>query len=187
LILAVYWYWPFTHSQSEQQLSNVRIVQISRRTPAPPQTPQPVHTTAPIVSKAHSKVAPPHLTARGGKNAAGAVVAVVPPTPRPVATATLPSKGCSRPNAPAGVSGTPDPSDITAQARASRVSGMAAIDVSLDPSGNVTDAKVARSSGNDGLDASALDMARKTTYTPQYSACKGVASTYTFRVKFVAW
>jgi protein TonB len=167
----------------------VRIVQISRRTPAPQQTPapRPVHTSTPIVSKARSKIAPPRLTARGGKNAAGAAAVVTPPTPRPVATATRPSTGCTRPNAPAGVSATPDPSDVTAEARASRVSGTAAIDVSLDPSGNVTDAKVTRSSGNDGLDASALDMARKATYTPQYNACKGIASTYTLRVKFVAW
>ncbi len=67
------------------------------------------------------------------------------------------------------------------------MNGTTAIDVSLDSSGNVTGAKIARSSGNDGLDASALDMARGATYTPQYAACKGVASTYTFKVKFAAW
>lgn len=85
------------------------------------------------------------------------------------------------------MSATPDPSNITAEARAGRVSGTTAVDVSLDPSGKVTDAKVTRSSGNGGLDASALEMARNATYTPQYAACKGIASTYTFRVKFVAW
>jgi TonB family protein len=165
----------------------VRIIQIARRTPAPRQTPAPVRTSVPIVSKAHSKVAPPHLTATGGKNASGAVPVAVTPTPHPAPTAKLPAVGCTRPNAPAGLSATPDPSNIAAEARASRVNGTAAIDVSLDPSGNVTDAKVARSSGNDGLDASAVDMARGATYTPQYFACKGVASTYTFRVRFVAW
>ncbi|HEX5274230.1 MAG TPA: TonB family protein [Candidatus Rubrimentiphilum sp.] len=187
MILAIYWYWPYTHSQTDEQLANVRVIQITRRTPAPQQTPAPVRTAAPVVSKSRVKVAPPHLTSRGGKNAAGSVVVALTPTPRPAATAALPAKGCANPNAPAGVSATPDPSNIAVEARASRVSGTAAIDVSLDPSGKVTDAKVVRSSGNVGLDASALDMARGATYTPQYSACKGIASTYTFRVKFVAW
>ena len=93
----------------------------------------------------------------------------------------------TNPNAGPAVATTPDTPDIAAQARASRITGIVAIDVSLDPAGNVTDAKVARSIGNDGLDASALTMARNASYTPKYTACKGVASTYTFTVKFVAW
>jgi len=112
---------------------------------------------------------------------------VVAPTPRPIATATISTAGCVRPNATPGVSATPDVADITAAARASRISGIAAIDVSIDRSGNVTDAKVARSTGNDGLDASAMAMARNASYTPQYVRCKGIAATYTFTVRFVAW
>lgn len=128
------------------------------------------------------------MTAHGGKNAAehqAAVVAAVPtprPTPQPSSGA-----GCAQPNAPAVVSATPAVPDIAAAARAARVSGVAAIDVSLDPSGAVTDAKVTRSSGNDGLDASAVTMARNATYTPAYASCKGIASTYTFTVRFIAW
>lgn len=188
MILAIYWHSPITHSQFEEQLANVRIVQIVRRTPAPPQTPapKPLQTVRPIVSKSHSHIALPHVTSRGGKNARGAP-AVAPPTPRPVATATISAAGCVRPNATPGVSATPEVADIAAAARASRVSGIAAINVSLDPAGNVTDAKVARSTGNDGLDASAIAMARNASYTPQYVGCKGIAATYTFTVRFVAW
>lgn len=163
-------------------------MQVVHRTPAPPQTPAPklLQTARPILSKSHSHIAPPHVTSRGGKSAGGPP-AVVPPTPRPVATATVSTAGCVRPNASPGVSATPDVAEIAAAARASRVSGIAAIDVSLDPSGNVTDAKVARSTGNDGLDASAMAMARNASYTPQYVRCKGIAATYTFTVRFVAW
>jgi TonB family protein len=188
LILAIYWYSPYTHSQSEEQISNVRVVQVVRRTPAPPQTPapKPLQTAHPIVSKSHSHIALPHVTSRGGKNA-GRPPAVVPPTPRPIATSSISTAGCVRPNATPGVSATPDVADIAAAARASHVSGIAAIDVSLDPAGNVRDAKVARSTGNDGLDASAMAMARNASYTPQYVRCKGIAATYMFTVRFVAW
>ncbi len=138
------------------------------------------------MSKSHSHIAVPRLGSHGGKSA-GAAPATAAPTPRPIATATISTTGCVRPNASPGVSATPDVSDIAPAARASRVSGIATIDVSLDPSGAVTDAKVARSSGNDGLDANAMTMARNASYTPQYVRCKGVAGTYTFTVRFVAW
>jgi TonB family protein len=67
------------------------------------------------------------------------------------------------------------------------VSGTAAIQVQIDPQGGVTNATVAQSSGNTGLDAVAMQMARNATYSPALANCKPVASTYTFRVKFVAW
>ena len=163
-------------------------MQIVRRTPAPVQTPQPrpVETAQPVVSKSRSHIAVPHLTSRGGSRG-GPPPPAASPTPRPIASATIASAGCVRPDATPGVNVTPDVPDIAAAARASRVNGVAAIDVSLDPSGNVTDAKVARSSGNDGLDASAMAMARNASYTPQYVRCKGIASTYTFTVRFAAW
>jgi protein TonB len=189
-LLAVYWYWPARVQNEEQQLTNVRIVQIARRTPAPAQTraPKPLPSVAAVPSKTHARVTTPHLTAPGGKNAPGHPPRMVAAaaTPRPTAVPSA-SAGCAHPNAPPAVSSTPDVPGIAAEARAARVSGVAAIDVSLDPSGAVTGAKVARSSGNDGLDASAVTMARGATYTPQYAACKGVAGTYTFTVRFVAW
>ncbi|HET9393138.1 MAG TPA: TonB family protein [Candidatus Rubrimentiphilum sp.] len=189
LLLAGYWYWP-SHTESEAQLSNVRIVQITHRPPPPVQTPAPKPVQTPrIATKAHSKIAPPQIASHNGPNARRGPVTYAPQTPRPVGTAT-PARvaaGCTNPNAGPAVSATPDTPDIAAAARASRITGVVAIDVSLDPAGNVTDAKVARSIGNDGLDASALTMARNASYTPKYTACKGVASTYTFTVKFVAW
>lgn len=190
LLLAAYWYWPYAHNQSEEQLSNVRIIQIARRTPAPLQTPAPKPVQTPrIATKAHSKIAPPQVISHSGPNATRGAVTYAPQTPHPVVTATpaRTAAGCTNPNAGPAVSATPDTPDIAAAARASRITGVVAIDVSLDPAGNVTDAKIARSIGNDGLDASALTMARNASYTPKLTACKGVASTYTFTVKFVAW
>jgi TonB family protein len=189
LLLAGYWYWP-SHPESEAQLSNVRITQIAHRTPAPLQTPAPKPVQTPrIATKAHSKIAPPQASTHGGPNARRGAVIYAAQTPRPVVTATpaRTTAGCANPNAGPSVSATPDTPDIAAAARASRITGVVAIDVSLDSAGNVTDAKVARSIGNDGLDASALTMARNASYTPKLTACKGVASTYTFTVKFVAW
>jgi TonB family protein len=190
LLLAGYWYWPFTHNQPEEQLSNVRIVQITHRAPAPLQTraPKPLPTPR-IATKAHSKIAPPRIASHNGRNATRGAVTYAPQTPRPAVTATPAHvvKGCANPNAGPAVAATPDTPDIAAEARASRITGVVAIDVSLDPAGNVTDTKVARSIGNGGLDASALAMAQNASYTPKYTACKGVASTYTFTVKFIAW
>ena len=190
LLLAGYWYWPFTHNQPEEQLTNVRVIQIVRRTPAPLQTRAPKPLPAPrIATKAHSKIAPPRLSPHNGRVARRGAVTYEPQTPHPAVTATPAhvAKGCANPNAGPAVATAPDTPDIAAQARASGITGVVAIDVSLDPAGNVTDAKVARSIGNDGLDASALTMARNASYTPKYTACKGVASSYTFTVKFVAW
>ena len=182
LLLAGYWYWPYSHNQPEEQLSNVRIVQITRRAPVPLQTHAPKPLPAPVDTKAHS--APSHRRRHVARRQTrgGAPRTYAPQTPRPAVTAT-PSRaaaGCVNPNAGPAIAATPDTPDIAAAARASRITGIVAIDVSLDPAGNVTDAKVARSIGNDGLDASALTMARNASYTPKYAACKGVASTYTF-------
>jgi TonB family protein len=187
LLLAGYWYWPFAHNQPEEQLTNVRVMQIVHRTPAPVQTaaPKPLPTPQ-LATKARSKISPPHITSHGGPSASHGAVTYAAQTPRPVITAT-PARGCVNPNAGPAVAATPDVPDIAAAARASRITGVVAIDVSLDPAGEVTDAKVARSIGNAGLDASALAMARTASYTPKYIACKGVVSTYTFTVKFVAW
>ena len=132
---------------------------------------------------------PPRIASHNGRNASHGAVTYAPQTPRPILTAT-PARaltGCVNPNAAPAVAATPDVPGIAAAARASRITGVVAIDVSLDPAGAVTDAKVARSIGNGGLDASALAMARNASYTPKYVACKAVASTYTFTIKFVAW
>ncbi len=189
LLLAGSWYWPFTHPQPEVQVTNVRVVQIVRRTPALLETPQPkpLQTPVRIASKVRSKISPPRASSHNGRNASRGAGTYAPQTPHPIATAKSAAAGCLRPNATPAVAATPDAPDIAAEARASRVTGVAAIDVSLDPAGNVTDAKVARTTGNDGLDASALAMARNASYTPKYVTCKGVASTYTFTIKFAAW
>ncbi len=144
----------------------------------------------------HASVAPPSLTKRGKGPALTTTIPVsartpAPPhpslAPTPVALVT-PSGPCGgHSNAEPTVAATPDPVDITPEARAGKVSSTAAVRVSLDAQGHVVDAAVSQSSGNAGLDAAAVQMARGATYTPKYVGCKAVAGDYTFSVKFVAW
>jgi TonB family protein len=195
-LLAGYIRWPVFGQSREEPVAQVHIMRVARippRTPPPP-TPAPTPAATPLV---HASIAPPPLKPHAGKGPAR-VSTVIPvpvrtPAPRvtvaptPVATAT-PSGPCGgHANSDAAVASTPDPVDLTPQARASKVSGTAAIHVLLDPAGHVTDASVAQSSGNSGLDTAALEMARGATYTPKYVDCRPVAGDYTFTVKFVAW
>jgi TonB family protein len=106
--------------------------------------------------------------------------------PTPVAIASSAS-ACVRSNADPGIVATPGPPDIPPAVRAQKVSGTAAIAVSLDARGRVTATSISQSSGNPGLDAIAAQMARDATYSPRYAACKAVAGTFTFTVKFAAW
>lgn len=71
--------------------------------------------------------------------------------------------------------------------RAARASGTAAVAVTLAPDGSVVAYAIAESSGNSALDRAALQMASSARYTPKIVACKAVAGSYLFRVKFVAW
>ena len=196
LVLAGYLKWPFlTQSQDENRVAKVRITHISRivsHTPPPP-TPAPTPAAKPLV---HASVAPPSLTKRGKGPTLTTTIPVrartpAPPhpslAPTPIALVT-PSGPCGgHSNADPAVASTPDPVDITPEARAGKVSGTAAVRVSLDAQGRVVEAAVLQSSGNAGLDAAAVQMARGATYTPKYVACKAVAGDYTFTVRFVAW
>jgi TonB family protein len=99
------------------------------------------------------------------------------PTPPPCAGADL----------PAAVAASPPPPAIPSSVRALNVSGVAAIRVDLDRDGNVTGAEIMQSVGDPSFDAIALQLAKEAHYTPAQHACKTIASTYVFRVRFYAW
>ncbi|HEV2262143.1 MAG TPA: TonB family protein [Candidatus Rubrimentiphilum sp.] len=188
MLIAADWYWRNPVAPVQEEITKARIVQISRTTPPPARTPapKPLRASAQKAQKSPKHISVPQLRSHAGNASAQRAVAVQP-TPRPVPARATPATGCPRPNASPALAATPDVAQLSASARASRVSGVAAIDVSLDADGHVLDTKVARSSGNIGLDAGAIAMARNAGYSPKYIACKGVASVYTFTVRFVAW
>jgi len=152
------------------------------RQPTPP--PRPKHTPAPNPVAS----APPSTRKGPGTHGqvSGAGVAAATPAPAPSPAPTV--KGaCPQPNAGASVVSTPDPPDIAPDVRAAATNGTALVKVALDAEGQVSGASVAQSTGNSSLDLVAVAMARDARYAPAYAACKGVASTYDFSVKFVAW
>jgi len=162
-----------------------RSVMVAARNPTPP-PPRPARTIAPrTVASAR-----PH--ARTGRtaqaSAGGSGRASPPPTPPPATPPAIAAGGaCDSPNASAAVIATPAPPDIPTAVRAQDTNGIAAIRVDLDASGQVLGASVAQSTGNSSLDLVAVGMARDARYSAPLRACKPVAGSYTFSVKFVAW
>lgn len=165
-----------------------------------------MHTRAAVVSvRRLEPTPPPHKPKRAPPKAVHVpVLAAVPVahaspgraqaerTPRPVRalpSIAPPAKvACTAANQPAGVVGTPPPVPaIAANARAQAASGTARIAVQLNPRGRVTGSSIVQSSGSAALDALAQRMAAQTSYQPALTACKAVASTYVFSVRFAAW
>jgi TonB family protein len=195
VLFAGYLRWPFLRqSQEEPQIAKVHITRIARITPhTPPPTPAPTPAATPRV---RATIVPPTITNRVKGPAIRKTIPVtarttapVPATAAPTPIVRLTPRGpcAGHANADAALAAAPDVADITAQARASKVTGTAAVHVTLDPQGHVIGASVAQSSGNAGLDESAVQMARNASYTPKYVGCKAVAGDYTFTVKFSAW
>lgn len=197
LILAGVIRWPFLQPSEEKQFAKVHITRIAR---IPPPTPGPTPVATPLATpRVRASIVPPTLTTKRGTKGTTPVktVPVTPvahaPVPQPTSLPTpvviaTPSGPCSgHANVDPMLSATPDPADISPEARASKVSGTAQVRVSLDAQGRVVNAAVAQSSGNAGLDAAAVQMARNASYTPKYVDCKAVAGDYTFTAKFVAW
>lgn len=196
LLLAGYIRWPFNQPSSETQIVKVRRITVARIAPRTPQPPTPAPTPR-ATPAPKPKVIPPSITSRGSRGPRVAHV-IAPPvtapgTAAPAATAaptplaTPAAQACLAHDISPAVAATSAPVDIPPEARASKVSGTAAIAVQIDPLGRVTDATVSQSSGSTGLDAVAVQMAKGAAYTPALVKCKPVASTYTFKVKFVAW
>ena len=192
LLFAGYFRWKLADRLSDQsQTFKVQEIRISRVLHTPPPTPPPTPAPTPVV---RSSIAPPKLQSHSAQGPPAPHVAgpasapppapTTPPTPAPISTR---AGACVSANADPTVEATPGMTEIPAAVRASKTSGTAAIQVSLDPLAHVTAAAVTQSTGNPGLDSVALALARDATYTPKYSACKPVAGTYTFTVKFVAW
>ena len=146
-------------------------------TPSPRKAAPPVHRARVHVAKA--KALNPASTGGEGK----AVYA----TPAPATPTPVPTPNCASLDTPVAVVSSPAPPVIPPQARAGRVSGTTRIQVTVDPTGNVENATVLTSSGSPQLDLVALDMARGAQYTPATHACKAIAGTYSYAVKFVAY
>ncbi|MBV8246397.1 MAG: TonB family protein, partial [Candidatus Eremiobacteraeota bacterium] len=147
-------------------MSRRLAVRIERRTPPPPQ-PTPQHTApAPAPNRRSVRVAVPKLSTSKERGAESAVrVAAATPTPPPPRSPS--PGGCTVRSAEPAVTQTPDPPPVLdADTRRAGTNGTSQIRVALAPSGNVVDAQVVGSSGNPLLDRVALDVARRSTYTP---------------------
>ncbi len=175
---------PTTQGQAEVVSLERRHAMIAMtKIPTPP--PRPRHTPAP------NPVASAPPSARKGPGAHGQISGAGKEVPTPAPELPSPkaatNAACPQPDASPAVVATPGPPQIAPDVRASATNGTALVKVALDPAGQVSDASVTQSTGNSSLDVVALGMARDARYAPAYVACKAVASTYTFSVKFVAW
>ncbi|MDQ2992198.1 MAG: TonB family protein, partial [Candidatus Eremiobacteraeota bacterium] len=141
---------------------------------------------APKPSPSARASGPPRPLATNGRSQANvATAAPLTPTP-PVAFASA-AQPCKSPNAPAGLSATPQPGDIPAEVRAAATNGTTAVLVHLNADGTVASAAIAGSSGNGSLDLVALTLAKSAQYAPAYKDCKAIAADYTFAAKWIAW
>ena len=173
------------------QQGQAEVVSLERRhamiamTKIPTPPPRPKHTPAP------NPVASAPPSSRKGPGTHGQLSGAGKPVPTPAPPLPSPqvatNAACPQPNASPAVVATPGPPAITPDVRAAATNGTALVKVVLDPAGQVSDASVTQSTGNSSLDLVALGMARDARYAPAYVACKAVASTYQFSVKFVAW
>ncbi len=184
-VLFIHWSVPATQEVPESlQLTKIYKVRAtilhSPRPPAPPKT------------VPHKAINVPRTVARSARGPAivampKSAVATATPSPSPT-VAHLPTpagvSGCTKAYAVATVMASPQPPDVPDDARRSATAGVTEIHVQLDDRGAIVDAAVAASSGNAQLDQVALNLAKGSTYTPAVSACKKIASTYTYRVRF---
>ncbi len=183
----VRWQLPVDQGSDVQvvQLMRMHPLPIVRRTPAP--TPRPTQAPAPHPRAARApKHHPrrPHGTRSSGHGAAVVARALPPASPSPQATAT---PSCRTTEIAAAVASAPPVPQIDAAARGAQTNGVARVQVQLDATGSVVADALVASSGNPALDAIAVEMARTAQYTPARRACKAVASSYEFSVRFSAW
>lgn len=176
---------PTPENQAEVVSIEHRPATIAVTKPPTPPPPRPKQTPAPRTASS----APPARKGPGtrgttGGNAATPAPVVATATPQPVASAAA---ACERSDIAASVIATPGPPEITTDTRASGTNGIAVVTVQLDTGGQVTGASVTQSTGNSSLDLVAVGMARDAHYSPALHACKPIAATYAFSVKFVAW
>jgi len=151
-----------------------------RRT-SPPRTPAPRRSPTIAVPQVLAALSQRHAPLAQPSPASAPTAAASP-------AATQPHAGsCTRPDAPAGVVAVASPPDIPAGVRAQDLAVTAAVRVQLDPSGAVTSASIEASTNSPSFDALAIEMARDTQYSPARHECKGMASSYVFRVQWAPW
>ena len=184
-IVAFVWHRPRATPPPETEVVTIsHITHMTKLQTPPPRpkhtpAPHPVASARPAPRASHGVQATPGVSGTGHASPA--------PTPVPTAVATVAAAGCNDPNAEAAVTENPPPGDVPVAARTDGTSGITLIKVQLDAQGTVTGAAVSQSSGNPSLDLVAVAMARDAKYSPALNACKAIASTYDYSVKFVAW
>lgn len=166
--------------QTVERVSIVHRMRITKATP-PPSTPPPFR---PKVA-----VAAPNVLARPsakGTEVVAAARATAPPTPAPTPVPSATANCLAVDTSPAVVA-SPPPPDIPPDARGDGVSGTTHVRVDIDARGVVTAAVVTASSGNAALDLIAQASARAAQYSPATHACKAIAASYDFAMKWIAW
>jgi TonB family protein len=179
------------HPWRNRQENEVEVVSIQHRSvvmtrlQTPPPRPKITPVPHPLPSTRPAPVRTHGATSQNGGTGAAISATTSPVEPSPAATPA--ANACEKSDLGAAVTGNPPTPDIPNATRADGTSGTATINVQLDSQGAVTAAAVAQSTGNSSLDVVALGMARAARYSPALHACKPVAGTYAFRVRFYAW
>ena len=179
------------HPRRGREANEVEVVSIQHRPLAMTQlqTPPPPPKATPIPQRRLAQRPAPRKMPATSASGGGRGPAVATPAPiqtaAPRATASAP--GCEKSDVDAAITQEPSQPQIPSDVRADGTSGVASVEVRLDDRGDVTTANVSQSTGNSSLDVVALSMAREARYSPALHACKPVAASYTFRVRFYAW
>lgn len=181
--------WPFNPKDETMQVVHVvhvRRIRIARVPTPPPPTPAPAPTAAPTIAPKTVHARPHRVSAHGIRpiGTAGPLVTPAAPSPSPRASAT---PNCANHDTPVIVAVSPPPPDIPASVRGAAKSGTTRVRVDVSAAGAATGETIAQSGGDPALDSIALAMAKAAAYTPATQACKPVAGTYTYAVRFVAW
>jgi TonB family protein len=182
LILSGVIRWPFrTPDENDVQIVRIEHLHTTRiaHLPSPP-----AHTPPPAKPIRH--VAQVHVAKATAVHAqpAGSEEQAVHGKPSATAAATPTPLGCATSDTPVQLAANAPEPELSPAARASTVTGIARVRVIVGPSGNVEDAAVLESSGSKELDLVAVSMARAAQYTPATHACKAIASTFTYSVRF---
>ncbi len=180
-ILAVNVRWHLgSIENSVERVSVVHVVRIAHVVPVP-------HTPPPKPPKAAPAIKAPKTISSRPSGRGTAVTAVTPAPTHAPTPAPSPTANCMTADTQAAILATPPPPEIPPNARGDAASGTTHVRVNLDSKGAITGTSIVLSSGNASLDLIAETMARAAQYAPATHACKGIAGTYDFTAKFIAW
>jgi TonB family protein len=184
-ILASRVWWTFRVLPDEETVVRVQAIRIAHAARTPPPTPPPAPQATARATAAASAVPRPLGTAPGPP--APAARSTPPPTPHPAAPSASPPMLCAGQDEPVTIVSPPPPPDLTPDQRSAAYTGVARVRVDVDANGAVTGTAVVDSTGKDELDLVAVSAARAARYAPATHACKPVAGSYVFALRFFAW